>query len=97
MRSHGGVSGGKGGNKSSGRKGRTMEDDEDIEVEENKMRSHGGMSRSNGNKSNSGRKGRTMEEDLETEESKMTMCSDGVRLGGSKKTSLKQIVGRGKW
>ena len=49
MRSHGGVSSGKGGNKSSGRKGRTMEE-EDLETEESKktMRSHG--ARLGGNK-----------------------------------------------
>ncbi len=35
------------------------------------------------------------EEDLVTKESKMTMRSHGVRLGGKKKTGLKQLVGHG--
>ena len=100
MRSHGGMSrsnGGSLGGKSSGRKGRTMDEDEDLETEENQMRSHGGKSSNNGGNKSNGRKGRTMEEeDLETEESKMSIRSHGVRLGGNKKMGLKQIVGHGK-
>ena len=49
-------------------------------------------------KSNSGRKERTVEEeDLATKESKMTMRSHGVRLGGKMKMGLKQLVGHSKW